>query len=130
MEQTIEKTKQQEQIDTKEVLQEMKDFKEIQNSVENDELIIKHIVDGIVKKHATREARLLEIEKMEIENNKEIRRIAEENKKRQIECQYKEEIVKIVFDGIKWIGVSVIAGAVIVITQNKEIEKEKIRQGL
>jgi hypothetical protein len=133
MEKVNEKTKQQEQQKQNEISetkQEINELKQVQGSNEYDERIIKHIVDGNVKKHATKEARLLEIEKLEIENNKEFQRIAEENKKLQIEYEHKAEIMKIVFDGVKWIVVSAAAVATAYVVTQKDIEIEKINQGL
>lgn len=127
-----EQPKKQQQNEIQEVMQEIKDIKQHVGSNENDEKIVKYIVESICKKHATTEARLLEIERLRIESDKEFKKVAQQIEKERMEKEHSRDVMKMVWDGVKWIVV--VAGVTVMYVftneKNKSIQIEKIRQGL
>lgn len=116
------------QNEVKEVLDEMKEVKQETGTNQHDEAIVKLIVEAICKKHATKEARLLEIEKMQIENDKEFKKVAQQIEREKMEKAHSREMTEMILNSVKW--VTGVASLTTIVIFNKKQNIAKINQGL
>lgn len=116
------------QNEVKEIMEEIKEVQQETGANQHDETIVKLIVEAICKKHATKEARLLEIERMQIESDKEFKKVAQQIEREKMEKEHSREITGMILDSVKW--VTGVASLTTIVIFNKKQNIAKINQGL